>query len=289
MSGVFVVGAIILVIGIMIVANDQPKVSAIESMLGGWAMVSPEYQSILQELMMGYMLALIGIIIIGSAVIPSKKSSMFICGICNHAFSSEAELYNHNNSKEHLEKASQLSKEEIQKKEYIKEERTLTKGKLKNSPVLQGILIGIVLIVIFWGYGLTFSQSVTMSNNALSPDVNEGDMMLYERIPFNEIKEGDMIAFVSPEPEKFASKIGIVRNVLQNPNFVQTSNNVNPNNMDSVNEKEYIGKITNVVSDGGWITQIYSYPYTIWIAGILLVSPIIILKVIKREKSNIRV
>jgi len=34
-SGLFAIGAIMLIIGIMIVANDQPKVSAIESMFGG--------------------------------------------------------------------------------------------------------------------------------------------------------------------------------------------------------------------------------------------------------------
>jgi len=106
---------------------------------------------------MGYVLALIGIIIIGGAVIPSKKSSMFICGICNHAFSSEAELYNHNNSKEHLEKASQLSKEEVEKREITKEEKISTKRKLRNSSVLQGVLIGMVAVVIFWGiFGLRF-------------------------------------------------------------------------------------------------------------------------------------
>ena len=121
-----------------------------------------------------------------------------------------------------------------------------------------------------------------MTSNGLSPDVNEGDLMLYEKIPFNEIKEGDIIAFVSPEPEKFAAKIGIVRNVFQNPNFVQTSNNENPNQMDRVDENEFVGKITNIVSDGGSIRQIYSFPYPILITGILLASPIIILSVRKR-------
>jgi len=282
-SGLFAIGALILILGSLIVADDQPKVSAVKSIFGGWAMLSPEYQGLVQELMFGYALAMIGIIIMGSAVIPSKKSSMFICGICNLAFSSEAELYNHNNSKEHLEKASQLSKEEVEKREITKEEKISTKRKLRNSPVLQGVLIGIVSFVIFWGiFGLTFSQGFTMTSNGLSPDVNEGDLMLYEKIPFNEIKEGDIIAFVSPEPEKFAAKIGIVRNVFQNPNFVQTSNNENPNQMDRVDENEFVGKITNIVSDGGSIRQIYSFPYPILITGILLASPIIILSVRKR-------
>ena len=73
-SGLFAIGAVILIAGIMIIANDQPKVSAVESMFGGWAMLSPEYQSIVQELMFGYVLAVIGIIIIIPAIIMKKES-----------------------------------------------------------------------------------------------------------------------------------------------------------------------------------------------------------------------
>jgi len=73
-SGIFAIGAVILIIGSLIVANDQPKVSAVESMFGGWAMLSPEYQSIVQELMFGYVLAVIGVIIMIPAIIMKKES-----------------------------------------------------------------------------------------------------------------------------------------------------------------------------------------------------------------------
>jgi putative membrane protein len=56
----------------MIIVNDQPRVSAVESMVGGWAMLSPEFQGLVQQLMFGYALAVIGIILIIVAVIPSK-------------------------------------------------------------------------------------------------------------------------------------------------------------------------------------------------------------------------
>jgi len=281
-GGLFALGAVILILGLIIVMDYQPLVSASEALIGGLANLSPDYRQWHFYLNIGYALTVIGIIIIGSAVIPSKKSSMFICGICNLAFSSEAELYNHNNSKEHLEKASQLSKEEVEKREISKEEKIPTKRKLKNSPDLPGVLIGIIAVVIFLGIGgLALSQGFTMTNNALSPDVNEGDLMLYERIPINEIKVGDIIVFY-PSEKSDSAKVGIVRNVFKNLNYVETSNNVEPNNLEIVNKNEFLGKITNVISDGGDIRQIYSFPYNILITGILLVSPIIILKVRKR-------
>jgi|APSaa5957512535_1039671.scaffolds.fasta_scaffold09734_9 uncharacterized membrane protein len=95
--GLIVTGAIILVIGAFIVANDQPKVNAIESMFGGWAMVSPEYQSMVQELMMGYVLALIGIIIliVGLALSKESKRDALSCSYCNYTSLSDEDLNVH--------------------------------------------------------------------------------------------------------------------------------------------------------------------------------------------------
>jgi len=224
------------------------------------------------------------ILVIIGAVIPNKKHSMFICGICNVALSTEAELYNHNNSKEHLEKASQLPKEEIQG--TIKKEKVLTKAKLKKSPALRGVLIGVIAVVVFWGiFGLFFSQGFTMANDALSPDVYEGDVMHYERIPFNEINDGDIIVFVPLEKSEFSIKVGKVRHVFQNPDFVRTSSNVTPNNMESVYEKDYIGKITSITSEDNIIMKIYSYPFHLVITGVLLGYPIAFFIVRNRRRS----
>ncbi|MCV0372462.1 MAG: hypothetical protein K5793_02795 [Nitrosarchaeum sp.] len=225
----------------------------------------------------GAIMAIIG------AVVPSKKHSMFVCDICDIAFSSESELYNHNNSQSHLEEISQLSKAEIKEKESIKEGKIVTKNKWRKSPILQGVLVGIVLVIIFWGtFNLSFSQVFVMSNNALSPDADEGDLIHYERIPFTQIKKGDIVVFVPSENSEFVNKVGIVRNVSQNPNYVQTSNNANPDNLDSVEENEYVGKVVSVTSDHG-LRSVYYPPYGFIITGILLVIPMIILKIQNRK------
>ena len=222
----------------------------------------------------GVILAIIG------AVLPSKKHSMFLCGICDVAFSSEAELYNHSKTQEHLEKTSRLSKEEIAKRET---KEKITKRDLRKSPILKGVLIGIVAVVIFWGiFSITSSQVFVMSNNALSPDVTEGQLMYYERISFEKIREGDIIAFVPSDNAEFGTKVGIVRDVPQNVDYVYTSSNANPNNFDSVDENEFIGKITSVTSDIG-LRQLYSYPYYLLLTGFLLISPIVILKIKSRK------
>jgi len=186
-------------------------------------------------------------------------------------------------------KVLNCQKRRFRKKNTLRKKKIPTKRKLRNSPVLQGVLIGIVVVVIFWGiFGVIFSQGFNMTNNALSPDVNQGDLMLYERIPFNEIKVGDIIAFVPSERSEFSNKVGKVRNVFINLSYVETSNNVNPNSLERVDENEFVGKITNVVSDMGNIGQVFNYPFNILITGILLVSSIVILKIIKLDKFNTR-
>jgi len=102
-SGVFAIGAITLILGLMIVINDQPKISAVESIFGGWAMLSPEYQSLLQELMFGYALAVIGIGVLLASVFKSKSKAL-ICSHCNFVAMSENELDAHL-VKEHLDKS----------------------------------------------------------------------------------------------------------------------------------------------------------------------------------------
>ena len=102
-SGLFAIGVVILVVGILIIANDQPRISAVESIFGGWAMLSPEYQSLLQELMFGYALAVIGIGLLLASVIKSKSKAL-ICSYCNFVAMSETELNAHL-AKDHLDKS----------------------------------------------------------------------------------------------------------------------------------------------------------------------------------------
>lgn len=104
--GLIVAGIIMLIIGALIVANDQPKVNAIESLVGGWAVVSPEYNAMVQELMIGYVLALIGIIMLVVGIVLSRESkkTSLTCTYCNFIGLSEGEILKHY-SENHLDKS----------------------------------------------------------------------------------------------------------------------------------------------------------------------------------------
>ena len=122
-----------------------------------------------------------------------------------------------------------------------------------------------------------------MANDALSPDIMQGDLMHYQRIPFNEIKVGDIIAFTPSDKEEIGAKVGKVR-IVEPGTHVQTSSNANPNTLNSVYEKDYVGKITSITPKGGLSMTIFSAPYHLMITAALFVIPIVIMKI--REKKS---
>ena len=270
-------------------------------------------------------------------IIQTAKPPFFLCAECNIAFSTAAELYNHNVAKKHSP-PKVMEKEEVGAKKYteearikeeearIKEEETRIKEeaakktyeeelenqlieeeeekktrvkispkeRLKNSPGLQGVLIGVVAVVVLLGI-VWFSapqDAFHMGNNALSPDVNQGDLLHYQKTPLTEIKKNDIIAFVDPDGE-MAAMIGKVREVWKEGDsfFFKTSSNAPPSNYSTITSENFIGKITSIEPAGSWETQYINYRWAknmgmaLFIIIAVFVAPIIILKVRKKLQN----
>ena len=66
---IFTIGAVILVCGLIIVMNYQTSVSAAESMVGGWAALSKDYQQWRAYFSIGQIIVVIGIIIMIPGII----------------------------------------------------------------------------------------------------------------------------------------------------------------------------------------------------------------------------
>ena len=258
-----------------------------------------------------------------------KKPPFFLCAECNIAFSTAAELYNHNVAKKHSppkvmekeevgakkyteearikeeaakikEEAAKKTYEEELEKQLVEEEEKKTrvkispKERLKNSPGLQGVLIGLVAVVVLLGI-VWFSapqDAFHMGNNALSPDVNQGDLLHYQKTPLTEIKKNDIIAFVDPDGE-MAAMIGKVREVWKEGDsfFFKTSSNESPSNYSTITSENFIGKITSIEPVGSWETQYINYWWAknmgmaLFIIIAVFVAPIIILKVRKKLQN----
>jgi hypothetical protein len=280
-------------------------------------------------------------------IIQTAKPPFFLCAECNIAFSTAAELYNHNVAKKHsppkvMEKEEvgakkyteearikdeedakyeadkktyeeELEKERIEEeeekktheeeleKERIEEEeekktriKISPKERLKNSPGLQGVLIGLVAVVVLLGIVSISAPQDTfyMNNDALSPDANQGDLLHYQKTPLTEIKKNDIIAFVDPDGE-MAAKIGKVREVWKEGDsfFFKVSSNTSPSNYSAITDENFIGKITLIQPAGSWETQYVNYWWAknmgmaLFIIIAVFVAPIIILKVRKKLQN----
>ena len=74
--GIFVIGAVLMIIGLAIVLTVQPKVDVMVVMMGGYgglAPMMPEYQALQREIIMGQIMMVIGVIIMIPAIILKKK------------------------------------------------------------------------------------------------------------------------------------------------------------------------------------------------------------------------
>ena len=252
-----------------------------------------------------------------------KKPPFFLCAECNIAFSTAAELYNHNVAKKHSppkvmekeevgakkyteeakikEEAAKKTYEEELEKQLIEEEeekktrvKISPKERLKNSPSIQGALIGVVLVVMLVCIiSLSTHQVFHMANDALAPDVNEGDIIKYQKIPLSEIKKNDIIAYIDTTGE-MAAKIGKVRSIESSSMNVdgvlgfKTSNNALPQKLNYVPAENFIGKITDVnpSNAGSSMLLLISTPWTVLLMIIVaFVAPIIILQVRKKLQN----
>jgi len=74
-TGIFVTGAVILVFGLLIVMMYSSQVGAMESMFGGWSMLSEDYQQWRAYLSIGQIIIVIGIIIMIPGMILKKKET----------------------------------------------------------------------------------------------------------------------------------------------------------------------------------------------------------------------
>ena len=228
-----------------------------------------------------------------------KKPLSFLCAGCNIAFPTEADLYNHDMQK-HGGQSAPHRVEEEEDEFYEEEEEVVVEApveeekktrekisfreRLKNSPSLQGVLIGLILVMMVVSISmLAMHQSFVVANDALVPDVNKGEIIKYQKIPLSKIKKNDIIAFVDPTGE-FDSKIGKVRSIdthhiTDEVVRFKTSNNTSPQKLYSVPAESVIGKITDVYYIP--VPFIFGNGFVLVLIA-TFVAPIIILKIRKR-------
>ena len=157
--------------------------------------------------------------------------------------------------------------------------------------IVNGVIIGIIAVVIFSAvlYTITF-QGVNMSGDALSPTIKNGDLVYYETFPITEIKTNHLVVSKHYSNDRgYFFKIGIVTGIgktaITNDVMIRTKNLVG--DTDTLFERHYIGKVSNVIPNAGYIiNDLLKPPKGIWVFIIIFISPIIIMKIRERNQTN---
>ena len=150
----------------------------------------------------------------------------------------------------------------------------------KKSPILKGVIIGIIASLIIWGvsYAATY-QTFVMTSDAMEPTIMQGDITRYSKSPFSQISVNDIIAFTDQDD---SSRV-LLNKVVRVYNDVVEVRNEESSTVRIVTEDQYIGKINSIEAVSG-LLSVLLIPYLIFfLMAVAFVIPIIIMKI--REKK----
>jgi len=169
--------------------------------------------------------------------------------------------------------------------------KTQPEWNLKKSPILKGVIIGIIAVsIIFGGIFVSMYHSFVVSTSGMEPELQIFDLIRYDEIPFNEIKIGDIIVYYSPsEQDKvIVHRVSAITN--EDPLTIRTKGDARPTSIPGtdfpITKEEYIGKIVTIVPGGGHIAKVFAPPFNIIILVAAFVIPIVIMKIRERKSKN---
>jgi len=230
-----------------------------------------------QGLILGAVFFGLGVVVMAIAALVDRgeKRSIYFCGHCKFASSTEAELYNHS-VKEHNDELGYGRKEV---KEEV-EQKPKPKRNLRKSPTLKGTIIGIIAVSIIWSalWGLTY-QAFVMSNDAMSPTINKYDLVRYVNTPFHEIQVNDII-FYSDNDKIWIHK---VTRIDYNTQTILAKSEVS-DTIHLVTEDQYIGKSDSIIEGAGYYTRILDPKVFVIILIAVFVIPIAVMRIRERRR-----
>ena len=159
---------------------------------------------------------------------------------------------------------------------------------LKKSPILKGVIIGIIAVsIIFGGIFVSMYHSFVVTTSGMEPELQIFDLIRYDEIPFNEIKIGDVIVYYSPSEQDRVIVHRVVSIIDDDPLTLKAKGDARPTSIPGtdfpITEKEYIGRVDSITPGGGHISKVFTPPLNIVIIIVAFVTPIVIMK--KREKN----
>ena len=157
--------------------------------------------------------------------------------------------------------------------------------KAKRCLILGIILTAIPLLVIVGILGIIGSATTfVIASDSMEPELMINDIVVADReYPFEEINMGDIIVFNRPSDHDRVIAHRVITILDDDPKTLKTKGDANTASIQGtdfpITEKEYIGKIVNVIPYAGEITHILKPPTNYFILLInlgILIMPVIL-------------
>lgn len=168
----------------------------------------------------------------------------------------------------------------------------MAKGTIGRK-VVKDILIVVIGVIIIWisiqaVFG-TQNPFYVVASGSMVPELSVYDVLIVQgHAPFEEVKIGDIIVFDRPSDHNRVIVHRVVSVTDDDPRTLRTKGDANsasiPGTDYPITEKEYIGTVTYVIPQIGYVTQILKPPVNYII--IVVVVGIMIAKQLFKKKSE---
>ena len=157
--------------------------------------------------------------------------------------------------------------------------------KAKRCLILGIVLTAIPLLIVVGTFGIIGSAATfVIASGSMEPEIMINDaVMVDEEYPFEEINVGDIIVFNRPSDHDRVIAHRVVMILDDDPKTLKTKGDANTSSIQGtdfpITEKEYIGKIVNVIPQLGEITNLLKPPtnYLILLISLgILIIPVIL-------------
>ncbi len=153
--------------------------------------------------------------------------------------------------------------------------------------LLLGALLTVPMIIVLGlfsyfaiPYG-TENPFYVVSSASMEPNLRIFDVVVVQgNFPFNNLKVGDIIAFNRPSDHDKVIVHRVTEILKDDPLTFRTKGDANPGSIPGtdfpVTQNDYVGKVTNVIPQMGYVTRILTPPITYIVQFGILIVPILL-------------
>ena len=172
----------------------------------------------------------------------------------------------------------------------------MTTGKISKGIIKDIIIVVIGVLAIWIALQVIFGTEnpfFVVSSGSMVPELEVYDVIIVQgNTPFEDVKVGDIIVFYRPSDQDKEEKRVIVHRVAsiidEDPFTIRTKGDANPTSIPGtdfpITDEEYIGQVSYVVPQVGYITRILTPPINYIIIAVIVA--VMIAKQISKSKKE---